>query len=85
MTGTCYEIRVSGTLSETLLLAFPRFTAEVKNGDTCLVGSLPDQAALHGTLRQVEALRLQLLEVRRCPSRRPAPDLAAPREGKRRP
>jgi hypothetical protein len=66
MTGARYEIRVGGALSETLLLAFPRFEAEIRNGQTRLIGTLPDQAALHGTLSQVEALGLQLLEVRRC-------------------
>jgi hypothetical protein len=30
-----------------------------------LTGALPDQAALHGVLAQVEALGLELLELRR--------------------
>jgi len=32
-----------------------------------LHGVLPDQAALHGVLAQIEALGLELLEVRRLP------------------
>lgn len=61
-----YEIRVRGALSETLLLAFPGFTAKISDGQTRLEGILPDQSALHGTLSQIEALGLQLLLVRRC-------------------
>jgi hypothetical protein len=63
-----YEIRVAGALSQTFLLAFPQFTAEVRNQETRLVGTLPDQAALHGALVQVQSLGLQLIEVRRCPT-----------------
>ena len=32
-----------------------------------LTGTLTDQAALHGVLAQIEALALELLEVRRLP------------------
>jgi hypothetical protein len=60
-----YEIRVRGTLSDTLLMAFPGLYPRVQGGDTVLVGALPDQAALHGTLERIEALSLELLEVRR--------------------
>jgi hypothetical protein len=37
------------------------------NGDTVLTGPLPDRAALYGVLAQIEALGLELLEVRRLP------------------
>jgi hypothetical protein len=63
--GTYYEIRVRGMLSDTLLVAFPEFHPRAQGGDTVLVGPLPDQAALHGTLARIEALGLELLEVRR--------------------
>jgi len=33
-----------------------------------LAGALPDQAALHGVLSEIEALGLELLEIRRLPS-----------------
>jgi hypothetical protein len=34
-----------------------------------LTGTLRDQAALHGVLAEIEALGLELLEVRRLPPR----------------
>lgn len=60
-----YDIRVGGRLSERLLSAFPGLRAEVRAGQTVLTGELPDQAALHGVLEQIEALGLELLEVHR--------------------
>jgi hypothetical protein len=63
--ATYYEIRVRGMLSETLLAAFPGLEPRSQGGDTVLLGALPDQAALHGTLERIEALSLELLEVRR--------------------
>lgn len=63
--ATYYEIHVRGMLSDTLLMAFPGFQPRAQRGDTILVGALPDQAALHGTLEQIEALGLELLEIRR--------------------
>jgi superfamily II DNA or RNA helicase len=41
--------------------------SQVRGGDTLLSGDLPDQAALYGVLHQIEALGLELLEVRRLP------------------
>lgn len=67
-----YEIRVRGHLGETLLTAFPRLHATVGSGETTLAGVLPDQAALHGVLAQIEALGLELLEVHRM-DREPRP------------
>jgi hypothetical protein len=60
-----YEIYVRGELGETLLAGFPLLDAVRRDGATVLVGVLPDQAALFGVLAQVEALGLELLEVRR--------------------
>src|SRR5919204_6016876 len=62
-----YELRVRGHLGETMQLAFPVLAAETRDGDTVLRGALPDQAALHGVLAKIEALGLELLEVRRLP------------------
>ncbi len=56
-----------GHLGETLRLAFPGLRAQPRGPDTVLTGALPDQAALHGALAEIEALGLELLEVRRLP------------------
>jgi len=60
-----YEISVRGRLSKTLIGAFPGLEEQVRGAETVLAGSLPDQAALYGVLYLVEALGLELLEVRR--------------------
>jgi hypothetical protein len=63
-----YRIRVRGHLGATTLRAFPALHAETQGRDTLLRG-VADQAALHGVLAQIEALGLELLEVRRIASR----------------
>jgi hypothetical protein len=60
-----YEISVRGHLGETMRSAFPALRAQPRGPDTVLIGPLPDQAALHGVLAEIEALGLDLLEVRR--------------------
>ncbi len=62
-----YEIRVRGHLGPTLRHAFADLLADKCGGDTVLRGPLRDQSALHGLLAQIEALGLELLEVRRLP------------------
>jgi hypothetical protein len=62
---TQYVIRIRGVLGDRLLTAFPGLRSDTDRGDTELEGTLPDQAALHGVLAQIEALGLELLEVRR--------------------
>ena len=62
-----YEIRVRGPIGPTIMQAFPTLTATRSGHDTLLAGSLPDQAALYGMIHQLEALGLQLLEIR-CPT-----------------
>ena len=73
MTGqpppTGFEIRIRGHLGPTMRRAFPAQHADIQDGDTLL--RVADQAALHGALAQVEALGLELLEVRRLPARAP--------------
>ena len=61
-----YEIRVRGPIGPTIKQAFPTLTATRSGQDTLLAGSLPDQSALYGVIHQLEALGLQLLEIR-CP------------------
>jgi len=63
--GVRYEILVRGALGEALLAAFPNLEGQVQ---TVLIGALQDQAALFGVLAQIEALGLELLDVRRTPS-----------------
>jgi hypothetical protein len=64
----CYEIRVRGPVGPTVMHAFPALTATPSGDDTLLTGSLPDQSALYGVINQLEALSLQLLEIRRLRS-----------------
>jgi hypothetical protein len=59
-----YEIRVRGPIGPMIMEAFPTLTATRTGRDTLLAGSLPDQAALYGVIHQLEALGLQLLEIR---------------------
>ncbi len=50
-----------------MLHAFPALDAEMRDEDTLLQGALADQSALYGVLAQIEALGLELLELRRLP------------------
>ena len=47
--------------------AFCGLRARADGGDTVLTGVLADQAALYGVLAEIEALGLELIEVRRIP------------------
>ncbi len=58
-----YEIRIRGRLGRSMLAAFLAMHADTQGADTVLTG-IPDQAALHGALAQIEALGLELLLVR---------------------
>jgi hypothetical protein len=58
-------VRVRGRLSKTMLVAFPELDAQLLPSETVLAGQLPDLSALFGVLARVEALGLDLLEVRR--------------------
>ena len=63
----CYEICVGGRLGDMIRSAFPDLRVRARGGDTTLSGVLADQAALYGVLAQLEALGLELIEVRRLP------------------
>jgi hypothetical protein len=65
-----YRIRVNGHLGPTLLTAFPALVPRQHGTDTVLTGLLPDSAALYGVIAELEALGLDLLEVRKIPPRR---------------
>lgn len=60
-----FSIRIRGVLGGALAGAFPGLVARESRGETVLTGWLPDQAALHGVLAQIEALGLELIEIRR--------------------
>ena len=59
-----YTIRIDGHLGDTMLLAFPALAAQRHGAHTLLTGLL-DRSALYGVLAEIEALGLNLLEVRR--------------------
>jgi hypothetical protein len=59
-----YSIRIDGYLGPTALSAFPDMVSQLKGGDTLLTGLL-DRSALYGVLAEIEALGLDLVELRR--------------------
>ena len=59
-----YTIRINGHLGATVLSAFPALVPRRHGAQTLLTGVL-DRSALYGVLAQLEALGLDLLEVRR--------------------
>jgi hypothetical protein len=59
-----YLIRIRGHLGATMLCAFPAMVPRQYGAHTVLTGRL-DRSALYGVLAEVEALGLDLLEVRR--------------------
>ena len=62
-----YQIHIRGRLGRAVRAAFPALDAQAHGADTVLTGTLADQAALYGVLARIEALGLELLEVRRLP------------------
>jgi hypothetical protein len=61
-----YVIRINGHLGATVLSAFPAMAWHLHGGHTVLTGLL-DRSALYGVLAEIEALGLDLLEVRQLP------------------
>jgi hypothetical protein len=70
-----YMIRINGHLGATLLSAFPAMAWERQGPETVLTGVL-DQPGLYGVLAEIEALGLDLLEVRRF-----TPEARSPERG----
>jgi len=65
-----YVIRINGHLGATMLSAFPALVPQHRDAHTVLTGLL-DRSALYGVLAEIEALGLDLLELRRLtPGRR---------------
>ncbi|MEZ0115776.1 hypothetical protein ABH920_009818 [Catenulispora sp. EB89] len=67
-----YLIRIKGHLGPTMLAAFPKLAARHRGTHTVLTGLL-DQSALYGVLAEMEALGLDLLEIRRLTPHRTPP------------
>jgi hypothetical protein len=64
-----YTIRIRGRLGATALSAFPSMVSELKGSETVLTGLLEDRSALFGVVAQIEALGLELLELRQIRAR----------------
>jgi hypothetical protein len=58
-----YTIRINGHLGATVLSAFPALVSRRHGAHTVLTGLL-DRSALYGVLAEIEALGLELLELR---------------------
>ncbi len=59
-----FEIVVKGRLSPSLIAAIGGFeVSRCDHGETHLVGWVPDQAALHGTLEMFRDLNIELVSV----------------------
>jgi hypothetical protein len=69
-----YRIRIKGRLGATALSAFPTMVPEVEGSDTVLTGPLTDRSAVFGVLAQIEALGLELLELRQIWARPKPPE-----------
>jgi len=59
-----YTIRIRGVLGAVAQSAFPSMECELEGSETMLTGRLEDRSALFGVLFQIEALGLELIEVR---------------------
>jgi len=64
---TLYEIRIRGRVSQTVLDTFDQMESSAERVETILHGPVRDQAELHGLLHRIQALGLELVEVRRLP------------------
>jgi len=64
-----YTIRIKGRLGDTALSAFPTMGFELEGSETVLTGILEDRSAVFGVLAQIEALGLELLELRQIRAR----------------
>jgi hypothetical protein len=67
VSATGYEIRVKGRMSDTLTGVFEDFTTAMRPAETVMRGDIRDQAELHGMLERIQALGLELIEIRRLP------------------
>jgi hypothetical protein len=69
-----YTIRIQGRLGATALSAFPSMVSQIDGGDTVLTGLLEDRSAVFGVLGHIEALGLELVELRQIRARPRSPE-----------
>lgn len=61
MAGREYRLVVEGELGDRVAAAFEGMTVTCEEGKTALVGTVRDQAELHGLLQRISDLGLELL------------------------
>ena len=69
-----YIIRIKGRLGPTAISAFPSMIHELKGNETVLTGLLEDRSAVFSLIAEVEALGLELLELRQVQPRPSKPE-----------
>jgi hypothetical protein len=74
-----YMIRINGHLGATFLSAFPAMAWQRQGSETILTGVL-DRPALYGVLAEIEALGLDLLEVRQLTPEARSPECGQQRD-----
>jgi hypothetical protein len=62
-----YEIRIRGRITKSFQAAFDGLSITVNPVETVIRGNAIDQAALYGILERIQALSLELVEIRRIP------------------
>lgn len=72
MNAERFELVVKGRLSPTLIAAIDGFeVSRCEHGETHLVGWVPDQARLHGTLELLRDLNIELVSINPKPTSEP--------------
>jgi hypothetical protein len=66
-TQSGYEIRIRGRITKASESAFDGLMVTMNPIETVVRGTMIDQAALYGVLERIQALGLELVEVRRIP------------------
>jgi hypothetical protein len=64
VTNLVYDLSFKGNASDMLRAEFGEFTVRVDRGVTHIRAILPDRAALYGLIGRLDALGLELLDVR---------------------
>jgi len=78
-----YEIHVRGQIPSDALAEFEGMSAFLEPAETVISGVVEDQAALQGILARVQALGLELVEVRRLPGSGAGPPPEPPAQAHR--